>query len=40
MGRDESGTLVALKALRRDLIDPKIVGTVVRRLHARTVDAI
>jgi adenylate cyclase len=24
MGRDESGTLEALKALRRELIDPKI----------------
>ena len=25
MGRDESGTLAALKALRRDLIDPRII---------------
>ena len=24
MGRDESGTLAALKALRRDVIDPKV----------------
>ena len=24
MGRDESGTLAALKALRRELVDPKI----------------
>jgi adenylate cyclase len=24
MGRDESGTLLALKALRRDIVDPQI----------------
>ena len=27
MGRDESGTLAALKALRREVVDPRIAGT-------------